>query len=82
MERIDLNSAGFGSSIERLIRFFGTIVTRSLPTTNLVVLTIPNYVELLQEKYGADNVMLAPHGAFEEVPSPSLDLASTERQTI
>ena len=82
MEKIDLNSAGFGSSIELLIRFFGTQVTRSLLTTNLVVLTIPNYVELLEEKYGADNVLLAPHGAFGETPPPSFDLVSNETQVI
>lgn len=82
MEKIDLNSAGFGSSIEQLIRFFGTLVTRSLLTTNLVILTIPNYVELLEEKYGADNVLFAPHGAFGEMPSPSFELVPNETQVI
>ena len=82
MEKIDLASAGFGSSIERLIRFFGKVVTRLLLTTNLVVVTIPNYVELLEEHYGADNVLLTPHGAFGEALLPTPDVSSHERQTI
>jgi len=69
MEKIDLKSAGFGSRIEQVIRFFGTMLTRCLLMTNLVVLTMPQYVEFLARKYGVNNVVLAPHGAFVETPS-------------
>ncbi len=82
MEKINLASAGFGSRVEQLIRFFGKIVTRLLLTTNLVAVTIPNYVELLEERYGADNVLLTPHGAFEELAQTPADPLSNERQVI
>ena len=82
MEKINLASAGFGSRVEQLIRFFGKIVTRLLLATNLVVVTIPNYVELLKEHYGADNVLLTPHGAFEEMEQPRADASSNEKQVI
>ncbi len=82
MEKINLASAGFGSKIEGLIRFFGKIVTRLLLATDLVAVTIPNYVELLQKHYGADNVLLVPHGAFEEEPQPVAKPLSDEGQTL
>jgi glycosyltransferase involved in cell wall biosynthesis len=75
METVDLKSAGFGSNwlIERLTRLFGMIVTRLLLTVDLVALTIPKYVEVIEAKYNATNVLLAPHGAFDEVPPPAFD---------
>jgi glycosyltransferase involved in cell wall biosynthesis len=75
METVDLKSAGFGGNplIERLIRQFGTISTQLLLTADLVALTIPKYVEILEAKYHAANVVLAPHGAFDQAPQPDLD---------
>jgi glycosyltransferase involved in cell wall biosynthesis len=72
METVDLKSAGFGANplVESLIRLFGNISTRLLLTADLVALTIPKYVEILAAKYGADNVLLAPHGAFDQAPPP------------
>ena len=72
METVDLKSAGFAANplVERAIRAFGTVVTRLLLRSDLVALTIPTYVEILRAKYGAENVLLAPHGAFDDaVPS-------------
>lgn len=77
METVDLRSAGFGSNprIEALIRFSGNIITRLILAADLVALTIPKYVEILQAKYGAKNVLLAPHGSFEAASAvPDLDL--------
>ena len=45
-----------------------------LLSADLVALTIPKYVETLESKYKATNVVLAPHGAFEDAPRPSFDL--------
>lgn len=75
METIDLKSAGFGSNrlIEQMTRLFGTIVTKLLLRADLLALTIPKYVEVLEAKYGATNVLLAPHGAFDEAPPPSFE---------
>jgi glycosyltransferase involved in cell wall biosynthesis len=77
METIDLKQAGFAGNplIERTIRFAGQILTRLLLEADLVAVTIPKYVEILQEAYHANNIFLAPHGSFEEPgPLPSLDL--------
>jgi glycosyltransferase involved in cell wall biosynthesis len=68
METVDLRSAGFAPNplVETLIRQSGTFVMRQLLAADLVALTIPKYVEIVRAKYGATNVVLAPHGAFEE----------------
>lgn len=68
METVNLKSAGFGSNpiLEALIRLFGNIVTRFILAADWVAVTIPKYVEILEKNYGAKNVLLAPHGSFEE----------------
>lgn len=75
METVDLKNAGFGGNplLERVIRLFGAITTRLLLSADLVALTIPKYVEILEAKYHAANVLLAPHGAFEQAPPPSFE---------
>ncbi|CAN5712062.1 glycosyltransferase family 4 protein [soil metagenome] len=77
METVDLKSAGFNYNplIERLIRLIGWLVTSIVLRANLVAVTIPKYVEILEKRYGAQNVLLAPHGSFasESVP-PSFEL--------
>lgn len=79
METIDLKNAGFKSNpfMEKLTRLFGTIFTRLLLTTDWVALTIPKYVETLEKKYHTSNVLLAPHGSFEDTPAPSFELDAT-----
>jgi glycosyltransferase involved in cell wall biosynthesis len=76
METVDLKSAGFGENplMEALIRTFGTAATRMLLTADLLALTIPKYVETIEAKYGTDNVVLAPHGSFQEPEPPSFNL--------
>jgi glycosyltransferase involved in cell wall biosynthesis len=75
MDTIDLNKAGFesGGIMERLTRGFGWVFTKLLLRADLVAVTIPKYVEILEKKYGADNAFLAPHGAFEQVAFPKFD---------
>ena len=76
METVDLKNAGYAGSpiMERLIRLFGTVVTWLVLRADLVALTIPKYVETLEAKYRANNVVLAPHGSFDETTMPSFDL--------
>ncbi len=76
METVDLRSTGFAGNAltEMMMRFFGTQVMRLLLTADLVAATIPKYVEILEAKYKATNVVLAPHGAFEDAPQPSFEL--------
>ncbi|GAC1360269.1 MAG: glycosyltransferase family 4 protein [Herpetosiphon sp.] len=68
METVDLRGAGYASQrwIEGATRFFGSVITRLLLTSDYVAVTIPKYVDILEKKYGATNVLLAPHGSFEE----------------
>ncbi len=84
METVDLKSAGFGGNrvMETLIRFSGNIFTRFVLKADLVALTIPKYVETLEAKYGADNVLLAPHGSFDEVDEPTYDLPAGPYQIM
>ena len=77
METVDLKSAGFNYSplLERVIRLIGWIVTSLVLRANCVAVTIPKYVEILEERYGANNVLLAPHGSFaSELLPPTFDL--------
>ncbi len=83
METVDLHRAGFASHklMGLLIRYFGNLATRLLLRANLVALTIPKYVEILEKKYRAKNVMLAPHGTFKSPPLPDFE-ASQESLRI
>lgn len=72
METVNLQSAGFTQNqlVERFIRFVGWMLTNLLLRADLVVVTIPKYVEILEKRYRAKNVLLAPHGAFEQSAAP------------
>ena len=79
VETVDLKSAGFSQNrlMQQVLRGIGTVLTKIVLSADLVAVTIPKYVEILEEKYKATNVMLAPHGAFEEFTPPlSNDAAS------
>lgn len=85
METVDLRSAGFAANrlMELIIRTAGTITTRLVLAANLVALTIPKYVEILQTKYKAKNILLAPHGSFDDdVTQPSFDLPDGPMQIM
>lgn len=84
METVDLKKAGFGSNplLEKLTRGFGDLFTRILLQADMVAVTIPKYVDILTHKYGADNVVLAPHGAFEQVPMPAFNDSPGELQVM
>lgn len=71
VETVDLGAAGFGSSalVERALRAIGSALTWVVLRSNLVTTTMPRYVEILRGKYGATNVALTPHGAFD-TPTP------------
>ena len=74
METVDLKQAGYSANplSERIIRMAGTAITRMLLRADLVALTIPKYVEILETNYSAKNVLLAPHGTFEQAPPPPM----------
>lgn len=77
METVDLQSAGYAGNraVEWVMRAIGAVVTWLVLQADLVALTIPKYVEILRRKYRAENVLLAPHGSFDdETVEPSFDL--------
>jgi glycosyltransferase involved in cell wall biosynthesis len=85
METVDLKSAGYAAQpwMERVMRVAGSLVTRALLGADRVAVTIPKYVEILHAKYGAANVLLAPHGAFEDnFPEPDFELPPGLRQIM
>jgi len=84
METVDLKSAGFSANplMQALIRMAGTVLTRLVLTADLVALTIPLYVETLQEKYRAKNAVLIPHGTFDEIEQPSMELPEGPQQVM
>lgn len=71
VDTVDLEKAGFSSNpfLTKVLSFIGGLVTRIVLGADKVCVTIPQYVDLLRDKYGARNVYLAPHGSFEE-PDP------------
>lgn len=84
METIDLQKAGFAqnSIMIRIMRTFGWIFTRMLLVSDRVALTIPKYVELIEKRYKANNVLLAPHGAFNDTDKPSFELPEGSMQIM
>lgn len=70
-ETVDLKSAGFDRNplIDAVTRLAGEIFTRVLLKSDLVALTMPRYLDILQKKYGATNLFHAPHGSFD-APRP------------
>lgn len=84
METVDLKNAGYADNpvMEAVIRGFGSVITWMVLRADLVALTIPKYVETLEAKYKADNVVLAPHGSFDETKLPSFDLPDGPMQIM
>jgi glycosyltransferase involved in cell wall biosynthesis len=74
-DNVDMRDAGFAGSrlMEVVMRVAGRVLTRAVLAADLVAVTIPRYVDQLRENYGATNVVLAPHGSFQEMAEPSYD---------
>ncbi len=70
VDTVDLQAAGFGthSVIERVLRKIGAVLTTVVLRADRVVTTMPNYVDILRNTYGAENVYLTPHGSFDVTP--------------
>lgn len=84
LEQVDLNEAGItGNKLLLVIfNFVGTILTRIILSANLLAVTIPKYVKILEEKYKAKNVALIPHGSFEIPPTPDYTLPAGPLQVM
>jgi len=67
VDTVDLDQAGYGSNraVNALLRTIGTALTRIVLRCDLVLTTMPEYVDVLRGRYGADHVFLTPHGTFD-----------------
>ncbi len=76
MEQVDLKSAGFTENkiLQKAYSFIGTTLTKFILAADTVAVTINKYVDILEEKYKADNITLIPHGTFELPSAPSYEL--------
>src|ERR1700686_4226970 len=66
MDTVELKDAGVRH--EGLYRFAGAFATRMLLLSNSVSVLIPGYREILNDKYGRDNVHLRAHGILARRP--------------
>ncbi len=74
VDTTDLDAAGYSNSPlqKRVLGWIGRLLTKFVLCANHVCTTMPDYVDILRERYAATNVSLTPHGAFEvvELPEP------------
>src|SRR5246500_64447 len=66
MDTVELKDAGVRH--EGLYRFAGAFATRMLLLANSVSVLMPGYREILNDKYGRDNVHLRAHGLLARRP--------------
>ncbi|GAA1947275.1 glycosyltransferase [Microbacterium aquimaris] len=83
-DNVDMQDAGFAGSavMARVMKLAGRALTRALLLANYVALTIPRYVEFVRSSYKARNVLLSPHGSFEEIAVPSFAVPDGPRTIL
>ncbi len=76
LEEVDLKKAGFASNrlFQKIYELSGHILTRIILKADMVAVTMKKYVEILERRYNANNVIAIPHGTFESVELPRFDL--------
>ncbi|WP_298545074.1 glycosyltransferase [uncultured Aquimarina sp.] len=76
LEQVDLQSAGFTKNkfLQKVYNFIGTSLTKLILKADTVAVTINKYVDILEKKYNADNVILIPHGTFGLPSIPSYEI--------
>jgi glycosyltransferase involved in cell wall biosynthesis len=84
VDTVDLDQAGYGSNraVNLVLTSIGRMLTRIVLLADTVVTTMPAYVDVLREKYGADNVFLTPHGSFEHPAEPTAELDGARPQVL
>lgn len=84
VENVDMHDAGFAGSAltAKLMKAAGTGLMKALLQADYVALTIPRYVEMVRERYGVDNAVLAPHGSWDEVATPSFAVPEGPKQLL
>lgn len=84
LEQVDLSEAGITKNklVSGIYNMIGTMLTRFILSANVLAVTIPKYVEILEKKYKAKNVALIPHGSFEVPPMPTFKLPNGPLQVM
>jgi len=84
VETVNYESAGITNNpvMKFLYTMVGTILTRIVLMANLVAVTMPKYVDILEKKYKCKNVALIPHGSFELPPLPNFELADGPKKIM
>jgi len=67
IDKVDLGKAGFTNNklLTYIYTFIGNTLTRFILQSNIVAVTIDQYVDILEEKHKSDNVVLIPHGSLD-----------------
>jgi len=80
-ETVDYESAGITSNpvIKWIYNRIGTVLTSVLLWSNLLAVTMPKYVRILEEKYKAKNIALIPHGSFEIPSLPNIKMPNKKQ---
>jgi glycosyltransferase involved in cell wall biosynthesis len=74
-EAFDVSKVGYKNSF--LNKFGIRLATRAILSVDVLTLTHNHFVELLQEKYNAENVIFIPHGVFG-TPIPSCNFKGNQ----
>ncbi len=84
IETVDYDSAGITQNpiMKSMYNFIGKQITKIILSANLVGVTIPKYVHILEKKYGCKNVALLPHGSFESAETPDFDYNPEVRKIL
>lgn len=84
METVDLDTAGFTKNqlLKKLFHQIGRFLTRCILLANKVAVTMPSYVDILENEYGADNIVHIPHGTFEVAKEPNYNLPAGPLQVM
>ncbi|MCB4799410.1 glycosyltransferase [Neotamlana laminarinivorans] len=84
LEEVDLGSAGFTNSklMQKIYGFIGTSLTKLILQADTVAVTMQKYVDILQEKYKAQNITLIPHGTFEIAEEPNYKIPTNPMQIM
>ena len=77
LEEVDLAKAGFTTNkwLQKVYNFIGSTLTRLILQADHVAVTMHKYVDVLEAKYKAKNIIQIPHGTFEVTKTqPNFDL--------
>ncbi len=84
LEQVDLENAGITNKkwLQKTYNSIGVTLTKFVLASDVLAVTISKYVKVLENKYGARNIALIPHGAFETPPPPDYKLGDGPKQVM